>query len=62
MDNIGNTSDLVVTGFCQSRGWESHSHPVGSSSDRVGIQPGHWASGSLGAAFLTSLSRIKPDV
>lgn len=51
MDNIGSTSDLVVTGFRQSRGWKSHSHPVGSSCDRVDIQPGHWAPFSLGQAF-----------
>jgi hypothetical protein len=52
VDNIGRISGLVVTGFRQSRGWESHSHPVGSSSDRVDIQRGHWASFSLGQALV----------
>ena len=47
MDNIGHISGLVVTGFRQSRGWESHSHPVGSGGNRVDIQRGHWASFSL---------------
>jgi hypothetical protein len=57
VDNIGNISGLVVTGFRQSRGWESHSHPVGSSSDRVDIQRGQWASCSLEQLCPTSLSR-----
>ena len=47
MDNIGDISGLVVTGIRQPRGWESHSHPVGSSSDRVDIQRGDWTSFSL---------------
>ena len=48
MDNIGSISGLVVTGFRQSRGWESHSHPVGSGCNRVDIQPGSRASFNLG--------------
>ena len=48
MDNIGSFSDLVVTGFRQSRGWEPHSHPVGNSSDRVDIQRSQGAAYSVG--------------
>ena len=48
MDNIGSVSGLVVTGSRQSRGWESHSHPVGGGCDRVDIQLGRWASFNLG--------------
>ena len=62
MDNIGNISGLVVTGFRQSRGWESHSPPVGSSSDRVDIQRGHWASFSLGQPWSNIAIEDKPDV
>ena len=48
MDNIGGLINLMVTGFHRSRGWESHSHPVGSSCDRVDSQPVQWASFNLG--------------
>ena len=54
MDNIGSVSGLVVTWFRQSRGWESHSPPVGTGRDRVDIQPGHWASCNLGALLQKS--------
>ena len=62
MDNIGRISGLVVTGFRQSRGWESHSHPVGSGCDRVDIQPGRWASVNLGQPWSNIAIEDKPDV
>ena len=62
MDNIGRISDLVVTGFRQSRGWESHSHPVGSGCDRVDIQSGRWASFNLGEPWSNIAIEDKPDV
>ena len=62
MDSIGNIADLVVTGSRQSRGWESHSHPVDSSCDRDDIQRGHWASFSLGQPWSNIAIEDKPDV
>ena len=62
MDNIVNISGLVVTGSRQSRGWESHSHPVGSSFDRVDIQRGHWASFNLGQPWSNIATEDKPNV